>query len=393
MDLSNLVKGLVNLDDAFKRKAIGVVNTALTLRNWLFGYYIVEYELKGEDRAVYGDKILNNIADGLQDRIKGASYTNLKLYRQFYKAYPQIGQALSDQSMGNIIPDVLGEIGQTLSDQSSEALSSNNRTAIHQMAIDDFIGKGNDRNDIPTVIPPIKLVTRLSFSHFVELIKIDDPLKRVFYEIETIKNTWSTRDLQNQTGRLLYERSGLSKNKESLIKHTNKGIIPAETGEILRNPYVFEFLGIQDKNLVKESDLEQALLDGIEDFLLELGHGFCFEARQKKILVGDEYFFIDLVFYHRILHCHVLIELKVDKFKHEHASQLNTYVNYYNDVEKIPGDRETIGILMCTGVDQALVRYATGGLNKNLFVREYLVNLPDVEELKNYFERRKNELK
>jgi RecB family endonuclease NucS len=156
---------------------------------------------------------------------------------------------------------------------------------------------------------------------------------------------------------------------------------------------LFDFLGLPEKDVVKESDLEKALLDGIEDFLLELGNGFCFEARQKAILIGDEYYFVDLVFYHRILHCHVLIELKVDKFKHEFVSQLNTYVNYYNDVEKAYGDRDAIGILLCTGTNNALVKYATGAMTDKLFVREYKVNLPDETELKAYIEKKKNELK
>ncbi|MCX6233119.1 MAG: PDDEXK nuclease domain-containing protein [Bacteroidetes bacterium] len=393
MDIKELLSGLIKLDDAFKRQVTGVVNSALTLRNWLFGYYIVEYEQKGEDRAKYGDQVLKNIADDLKDKIKGASVTNLKLYRQFYQFYPHIGQALSDKSIGIIISDILNEISQTLSDQSSNRFLSDDLDAIHQIASDAFLNSEDNTNNLLIVTSPIHLITRLSFSHFVELMKIDDPLKRAFYEIETIKGTWSVRELVNQIGRLLFERSGLSKNKESLIRYANKDIVPAEPEDIIRDPYVFDFLGLPNKELVKESDLEKALLDGIEEFLLELGNGFCFESRQKMILIGGEYFYVDLVFYHRILHSHVLIELKVDKFKHEQVSQLNTYVNYYNDVEKLPGDKETIGILMCTGANQALVKYATGGLNKNLFIREYLVNLPDENKLREFLEKRKQELK
>jgi predicted nuclease of restriction endonuclease-like (RecB) superfamily len=243
-----------------------------------------------------------------------------------------------------------------------------------------------------TIVKPEKLMGGLSFSHFTELIKMDDLLKRSFYEIETIRNTWSVREMRNQIDRLLYERSGLSKNKEGLIRHALKAVSDESPEEIIRDPYIFDFLQLPFQHLIKESDLEKALLDGIEDFLLELGTGFCFEARQKAILIGDEYYFVDLVFYHRILHCHVLIELKVDKFKHEYVSQLNSYVNYYDDVEKVNGDREPIGILLCTGVNKAMVKYATGGLNRNLFVREYKVNLPEEEELKAYLEKKKNEL-
>ena len=245
---------------------------------------------------------------------------------------------------------------------------------------------------VATIVNPEKLIRGLSFSHFTELLKINDPLKRSYYEIETIRNTWSVRAMRNQIDRLLYERSGLSKSKEGLIRHAAKAVSHETPEEIIRDPYIFDFLHLPSQYLVKESDLETALLDGIEDFLLELGNGFCFEARQKAILIEDEYCYVDLVFYHRILHCHVLIELKVDKFKHEYVSQLNSYVNYFNDVEKVNGDREPIGILLCTGVNKTMVKYATGGMNRNLFVREYKVNLPDEEELKAYIEMKKNDL-
>jgi predicted nuclease of restriction endonuclease-like (RecB) superfamily len=408
MNLINLVNGLAQLDDALKRKAAGVVNTAHTLRNWLFGYYIVEYEQKGEDRAKYGDQILENISVELKDKVKGSSVTNLKLFRQFYLTYPQIGQTLSDDFIAGFVSDTVAGIGQTLSDQSGNKSLSIIAKGIHQTVSDESI-KESDIKDIDITIekhqtvsdelkadaiitPPVQLVTRLAFSHFVELIKIDDPLKRAFYEIESLHGTWSVRKLQDQIARLVYERSGLSKNKAGLVRYANKNIEPVSPEELIRDKFLFDFLGFPEKDVVKESDLEKALLDGIEDFLLELGNGFCFEARQKSILVDGEYFYVDLVFYHRILHCHVLIELKIDKFKHEYVSQLNSYVNYYNDVEKVAGDREPIGILLCTGVNKSMVKYATGGLNTKLFVREYKVNLPDEEELKAYIEKKKNEL-
>lgn len=408
MNLKSLVNGLTILDDALKRKATGTVNMVHTLRNWLFGYYIVEYEQKGEDRARYGDQILENISKGLKDKVKGTSVTNLRLFRQFYQTYPQIGQTLSEDFVAGFVSDTIAEIGQSLSDQVADDPITKANDRIHQTPSDESSADNNIK-DIATihgkhqtvsdesidgiiVTPAIQLIKRLSFSHFVELIRIEDPLKRAFYEVETLRGTWGVRKLEEQIGRLVYERSGLSKDKNGLIRYANKHIEPISPGELIRDKFLFDFLGFPEKDVVKESELEKALLDGIEDFLLELGNGFCFEARQKAILIGDEHYFVDLVFYHRILHCHVLIELKVDKFKHEYVSQLNSYVNYYDDVEKVNGDREPIGILLCTVANRAMVKYATGGMNRKLFVREYKVNLPDEKELKAYIEKKKSEL-
>ncbi len=408
MNLIGLVNGLVKLDDVLKRKATSAVNIALTLRNWLFGYYLVEYEQKGEDRANYGDQLLKKISDDLKGRIDGASVTNLRLYRQFYLTYPQLGETLSNDFIAGFIVDTIDDINLLVAGKHSHEHSTGNGNAIHQTVSDEStdsiislnkeksVQKHQTLSDVSdkdrVITPPIHLLTRLSFSHFVALVKIEEPLMRAFYEIETIKGIWSVRTLEKQIARLLYERSGLSKNKKGLIRYANNNIVPVSPEELIRDKFIFDFLGIPEKELVKESDLEKALLDGIGDFLLELGNGFCFEARQKSILIDGEYFFVDLVFYHRILHCHVLIELKVDKFKHEYVSQLNSYVNYYDDVEKSTGDREPIGILLCTGVNKALVRYATGGMNTKLFVREYKLNLPDEKELKAYIEMKKKEL-
>ncbi len=154
----------------------------------------------------------------------------------------------------------------------------------------------------------------------------------------------------------------------------------------IRDPYIFEFLGIKSREVMGESELEDSLLDGLQDFLLELGHGFCFEARQKRILIGDEYFFVDLVFYHRILKCHVLIELKVDNFSHENIGQLNTYVNWYLKNEMSEGDNPPIGILLCTKKNNALVEYALAGMDNNLFVSKYQLELPEKEEMQKFLE-------
>lgn len=230
----------------------------------------------------------------------------------------------------------------------------------------------------------------MSFSHLIELLPIDDPLKRTFYEVEAIIGTWSIRELRRQINSLNYERCGLSNNPiklSALVAGKAEQLKPAD---IIKSVYTFEFLGLSAKEVVEEHDLETALLSHLQEFIMELGNGFCFEARQKKILIGDEYFFIDLVFYHRILKCHVLIELKVEPFSHINAGQLNTYLNYYKAEVAQPGDNAPVGILLVTNKNDALVQYATAGMDQQLFVKKYQLLLPAKEQLEEFI---KQELK
>ena len=237
---------------------------------------------------------------------------------------------------------------------------------------------------------PEILIRSLSYSHFVELMKISEPLKRSFYEMECMKGIWSLPELRRQIGSLYFERSGLSKDKKKLSELVNRTAVQLVPRDVINDPITVEFLGLSDRALVTETDLEEAILDHLQLFLLELGHGFCFEARQKRILIDDEYYFIDLVFYHRILKCHVLVELKTEKFKHHHVSQLNTYLEYYRNEVLQEGDNPPVGILLCTDKGSTLVRYATAGLDKSIFVNKYLVELPSQGELEKYMS---NEIK
>jgi predicted nuclease of restriction endonuclease-like (RecB) superfamily len=236
-------------------------------------------------------------------------------------------------------------------------------------------------------VPAEKLLNKLSYSHLVELIKIQDNLKRTFYEIECIKGTWSVRELKRQINSLYFERMGMSKKPELLSQLTQQKIVPQTPHEIVKSVYAFEFLGLNAKDAVEESDVETALLDQLQYFMMEMGHGFCLEARQKKILIGDEYFFVDLVFYHRILKCHVLVELKVEDFNHHNIGQLNTYINYYKAEVMQPDDNPTVGILLVTQKNSALVEYATAGMDNNLFVSKYLLQLPKKEELAAFIQK------
>ena len=203
---------------------------------------------------------------------------------------------------------------------------------------------------------------------------IDNPVKRAFYEMETIRGCWSYKELERQIASLYYERSGLSKNKEALSALVQQQVTLLQPKDVINTPVTLEFLGLNERALVTENDLEQSILDNLQHFLLEMGHGFCFEA----------YFFADLVFYHRILKCHVIVELKIDKFRHEYASQLNMYLNYFKAEVMQPDDNPPIGILLCTEKGDTLVKYATAGLDPNIFVQKYMIELPSEEEIKEF---------
>lgn len=242
-------------------------------------------------------------------------------------------------------------------------------------------------------IPAEKLLTNLSYSYLQELASITNLTKRTFLEIEAINNTWSVKELKRQINTLYYERSGISKKPNQLSIIVNQRAERFRVEDMIKSPFSFEFLGFKAKDVVYENDLEKALLDRLEDFLLEMGNGFCFEAKQKSILIGDEYFFIDLVFYHRVLKCHVLVELKVDKAKHEYIGQLKTYVNYYKKEIMQEDDNPPVGLLLVTNQNRALVEYAIADSDQQLFVSKYLLELPSEEELIAEIEREKNVLR
>ena len=225
------------------------------------------------------------------------------------------------------------------------------------------------------------LLEKLSYSHFEILSVIEEAEKRNFYENECIDGIWGIRELKRQINSLYYERSNLSKKPKKLKAINKRNTIKLDSSQVVKSVYSFEFLGLKQKDAVEENDLETALLDHLQDFMIEMGNGFCLESRQKKILIGDTNYFIDLVFYHRILKCHILVELKVDQFAPLHIGQLNTYVNYFKKEIKQKGDKAPIGILLVTNKNKPLVEFATAGMDKNLFVSTYLLKLPKKEKL------------
>lgn len=260
---------------------------------------------------------------------------------------------------------LIAEIHPTASDE-----SKNNLMKIHPTASDEF------------ATPPKMIIERLSFSHLCEIMTQKDPLARFFYETECIKGTWSVKELRRQIATNLYFRSGTSKDPNKLLASIKpEKNIAALT---IRQPFAFEFLGLNAKEVVTEGDLEEALISHLQDFLLELGKGFCFEDRQKRMIIDDEYYFADLVFYNRILHCNVIVELKNDEFRYEYLGQLNAYVSYYKENEMYEGDNPPVGILLCTRKGEKMVEYAIAGMDNNLFVSTYMLQLPDKATLEKF---------
>mgnify|MGYP002762055832 FL=1 len=361
---SDLAFIIQSTHDVAQSSAIRAINRMQTMRNWLIGYYIVEFEQHGKDRAEYGTQLLKKLEE--QVNRKGLNVTLFQTSRNFYNLYPQMG--------GLFVPN---EIYSTLSNKSESRIPLMDKSTDAQT------------NTICATVshkfqtPPEMIVSRLSFSHLREIMSVDAPLARYFYEQECIKCTWSVRELRRQISTNLYFRAGISANPEKMLS------LPSVQGHDsaalqIRQPFTFEFLGLKAQETVDEHNLEDALISHLQEFILELGKGFCFEARQKRIIIDDEYYYPDLVFYNRILHCGVIIELKNEEFSHENLGQLNAYVSYYKENEMQPGDNPPVGILLCTRKGKKMVEYALAGMDNQLFVSTYMLQLPDRKTLEDF---------
>ena len=381
MDFKVLVKNIKTTSTTLNRSATKAVNIYLTIRNLLVGFYIVEFEQDGKDRAEYGKKLLQNLAKEIN--IKGLSAPELSRCRQFYKVYSPI----------------LGSVTQKLKNEQNTTLS----IATHELESlpMQILGKASQESEndkisilgLPTQelhkIDNVQYTSHYknlflvaSYTHLTELIKIDDVTKRNFYELLIIKTQPSVDELKRQINTIAYERLGLSKDKELAFEQLKKKIEPTTSTDLVKSHYFFEFLGINKPDLIEETELEHALISNLQEFILELGNGFCLEARQKRLLIGDEYFWADLVFYHRILKCHVIIELKTNKAKHEHIGQLKSYIQHYKRNIMQKDDNPPVGILLVTDKNDTLVEYAIADDDKELFVSKYALQLPKKEELK-----------
>ncbi len=372
----NLVDGLARLHTQAREAAVRSIDEILTLRNWLIGAWIVAYEQEGADRARYGEGLIEALAAAFKARgVGGLGRSNLKNYRQIALTWPKLGirqtasgesqvpsdirQTLSGES------DATGQIWQTLSVESVPALPPGGVLLPWQ---DDAW--------------MLRLSRELSFSHLLELSRSSDPVERAFYEVQALANRWSVRELKRQRDSMLFERVGLSRDRKAVLALTNEGRLLETATTTVRDPYVLEFLGLPERRTYSECDLESALVDQLQGFLLELGGDFAFLGRQYRITVGGRHHFIDLLFFHRRLRCLVAIDLKIGAFGHEDAGQMNFYLNYLREKVSLPDENPPVGIILCADKDAEEVHYATGNLDHQVFVSRYLTRLPTEEQLR-----------
>jgi predicted nuclease of restriction endonuclease-like (RecB) superfamily len=332
------------------------VNSAQVAANWLIGQQIVEEEQKGKDQAQYGDRLLAALSTRLQKEFgQGYSITNLSLFRQFYLTYPnfqfrKIHYSVSNESTVALPPTTPAEINYSVSNQSWR---------------------------------PGQWHPALSWTLYRVLLRIESPNVRAFYEIEAVTNAWSVRELQRQVSSLLFERVSKSKDKAGVLELATKGQEIQRPADLFKDPMVIEFLGLPESPRLVEANLETALIDNLQTFLLELGKGFAFVARQKRITLDGDHFYIDLVFYHTVLKCYVVVDLKVAKLTHENLGQLQLYVNYFDREVRTAGDNPTLGLVLCTDKNDAVVKYTLGPEQKNkIFTSRYQLHLPTETELK-----------
>ena len=352
---SILVNDIAALIEQGRKTAARYINTTLFVTYWMVGRRIVEFEQKGEHRAGYGQGLLKKIAKDLAPQFgRGFVERNLEYMRQFYIVYPEKSNTLCSDSMGK---------------GNNKANTTCSQLPLQSCNMQEFI---------------------LSWSHYRLLMRLGEDDKRKFYEVECVTGNWSVRQLDRQIQSMLYDRVSLSKRKQTVIEKANAKPITLKPEDEIKDPYVLEFLGLKDE--YSESQLEEALIKYLEHFLLEMGVGFTFVARQKRITLEGSHYRLDLLLYHRVLKCLVAIDLKIGEFTHADAGQMNLYVNYLKHKEKLADENDPIGIILCTDKKKTVAEYALGGMNNKIFASQYRLKLPDVKVLQKKIETEKNRL-
>lgn len=357
-DFDSLVGIFEQTHGELQKRAARSVDISLVIRNWLFGLYIVEFEQEGTlDRSeVYGKKLIENLSERLKEKnIRGMSATNLRKFREFYLAYQEIQQAVPVESSNLLF------------------------AFLH-------------RRNLQPILNHLKERFQLGWTHYVELLRLKDPAARNFYELEAVENEWGYRELARQMNTSLFERLALSKNKETFKQLSQRGQEISSAADMIKNPYILEFTGLEQKSSYSELDLESALINKIESFLLELGKGFLFESRQRRFSFDNRHFYVDLVFYNRLLRCYVIIDLKIGDLKHQDLGQMQMYVNYFDRFVKTEDEKPTVGILLCHTKSDELVEL-TLPENANVYASEYQLYLPNKEELRKQLAQAQSEWK
>lgn len=349
--------------------SIKSVNTLHVVSNFLIGFRIVEFEQEGKQKAGYGKNLLKDLSKELTFEFgKGYSISNLENIRKFYLVY---SDRIAEKSQ-----TVSGKLISNIKDPKSETLSG--------------IFKDNHSPEFLEILKDISLSFSLSWSHYVFLINIKDLKERSFYEIEALNQGWSLRELKRQYNSSLYERLALSRDKEEVKKLSNHGEVVETPVDMIKNPYILEFLGLDEKSKYSETTLETAIIDKLEYFLLELGKGFLFEARQKRFTFDEDHYYVDLVFYNRLLRCYTLIDLKIGELSHQDLGQMQMYVNYYDRFVKLHDEKPTIGIILCKKNKESLVEI-TLPKDSNIHASEYKLYLPSKDELRRQLDEAEKE--
>ncbi|MEA2604652.1 MAG: hypothetical protein QOF89_5644 [Acidobacteriota bacterium] len=348
--------------DQARASAYRAVNFAMVQAYWQVGRLIVEHEQGGRKRANYGDALLEELSRRLtQDLGRGYTTTNLRYMRQFYLVFP-IHHALRDKS-----------------DSAGKRNVSRSKSAIRHPSRDESTLSGND---LATILCP-----ELSWTHYRLLLRVEDPQAREWYMHEAAAQNWSSRQLDRQISVLYYERLLASRDRHSVRKEAGQKLAAVEPEQFIRDPYVLEFLDLKDYPALRESAVEQAIIDNMQAFLLELGRGFCFVARQKRMRFDDEDFYVDLVFYNFLLKCFVLVDLKIGKLTHQDIGQMDSYVRMFEAHGKVEGDNPTIGLILCSKKNEAVAKYSVLKESRHLFAARYMDFLPTEEELQRELKR------
>jgi predicted nuclease of restriction endonuclease-like (RecB) superfamily len=339
-----LFSQVVELLQNAQQQVLRTINTTMVCTYFEIGRMIVEEEQNGKERAEYGKQLLKGLSEQLTNEFgKGFSVENLDRMRKFYKTY-SISSSLMTKSEIQISESTIGEF----------------KSQKTKLLISFF---------------------KLTWTHYIFLMRIDDEKERRFYEIESEKYNWSVRELKRQYDSALYTRLALSRDKEGILKLSEKGQVIEKPKDIIKDPYILEFLGLPELHQYSESELEEEIVNKLEHFLLELGHGFTFVARQNRITFDDKHFRIDLVFYNRILKCFVLIDLKIGELKHQDLGQMQMYVNYYDREMRLEDENKTIGIVLCQNKSDLVVEYTLPENNEQIFASKYKTILPSREDL------------
>lgn len=370
---TNLFQQVAVLLKNAQQQVLRTVNSTMVFTYFEIGRMIVEEEQNGKERADYGKQVLKGLSEQLTKEFgKGFSLSNLEQIRKFYMIYSKsatLNRIFEFQKAQSQITESESLIPQTLSTELDSKISQTPSTELQNSKTQTLIS-----------------FFRLTWSHYSFLMRIEDENERSFYEIETEKNNWSVRELKRQYDSALYARLALSRDKEGILKLAKEGQIIEKPKDIIKDPYILEFLGLPEMHQYSESDLEEQIINKLEHFLLELGHGFAFVARQQRISFDEKHFRVDLVFYNRVLRSFVLIDLKIGDLKHQDLGQIQMYVNYYDREMRLEGENKTIGIVLCQNKSDLLVEYTLPEDNEQIFASKYKTILPSKEDFKRVIE-------